>query len=141
MYLRSHGGGTAAEAAFGLGSGALPAVAANLAAFGRRRGGTGENCRRLTRFVKGISGRVDKVYGANKAILQSGNLRLENQNMTAFDTKPRSDGVGTEISGFVGFVLLRFLDIKIDYRDALSGLPVRFQALEPVTFLLSCRGR
>jgi len=70
-------------------------------------------------IVKGISGRVDKVFSANKAILQFGNLRQENQDMTAFDTKPISDGVGTEVSGFLGFVLLHFLDIKIDYRDAL----------------------
>jgi hypothetical protein len=70
-------------------------------------------------IVKGISGRVDKVYSANKAILTFGNLRQENQDMTAFDTKPVSDGVGTEVSGFLGFVLLHFLDIKIDYRDAL----------------------
>ncbi|HET7891197.1 MAG TPA: aspartyl protease family protein [Candidatus Sulfotelmatobacter sp.] len=70
-------------------------------------------------IVKGISGRVDKVYSANKAVLQFGNLRQENQDMTAFDTKPISDGVGTEVSGFLGFVMLRFLDIKIDYRDAL----------------------
>lgn len=70
-------------------------------------------------IVKGISGRVDKVYSANKAILRFGNLRQENQDMTAFDTKAISDGVGTEVSGFLGFVMLRFLDIKIDYRDAL----------------------
>ena len=70
-------------------------------------------------IVKGISGRVDKVYGANKAVLTFGNLRQENQDMTAFNTKPISDGVGTEVSGFLGFVLLRLLDIKIDYRDAL----------------------
>ena len=70
-------------------------------------------------IVKGISGRVDKVYSANKAVLTFGNLRQENQDMTAFDTKPISDGVGTEVSGFLGFVVLRLLDIKIDYRDAL----------------------
>ena len=69
--------------------------------------------------VKGISGRVDNVYSANKAVLQFGHLRQENQDMTAFDTKQISDGVGTEVSGFLGFVMLRFLDIKIDYRDAL----------------------
>jgi hypothetical protein len=39
--------------------------------------------------------------------------------LTAFDTKYISDGIGTEISGFLGFTLLRLLDIKIDYRDAL----------------------
>jgi tetratricopeptide (TPR) repeat protein len=69
--------------------------------------------------VTGISGRVDKVYSANKAVLQFGHLKQENQDMTAFDTKPLSDSTGTEISGFLGFVLLRLLEIKIDYRDAL----------------------
>jgi len=70
-------------------------------------------------IVKGISGNVDKVYSANKAVLRFGHIRQENQDMTAFDTKSLSDGVGTEVSGFLGFVMLRFLDIKIDYRDAL----------------------
>ncbi len=69
--------------------------------------------------VEGVSGRVDKVYSANKAVLQFGRVRQENQDMTAFDTKPLSDDVGTEVSGFLGFVMLRFLEIKIDYRDAL----------------------
>jgi hypothetical protein len=66
-----------------------------------------------------MSGNVDKVFSANKAVLEFGHLRQENQDMTAFDTKSMSDGVGTEVSGFLGFVLLRFLDIKIDYRNAL----------------------
>ena len=70
-------------------------------------------------IVKGISGRVDKVYSANKAVLQFGHLKQENQEMTAFDTKAISDDIGTEVSGFLGFTTLRFLDIKIDYRDGL----------------------
>ncbi len=69
--------------------------------------------------VSGISGTVKKVYRADKAILQFGNLRQENQDMTAFDMSRISEGNGTEVSGFLGFVVLRFLDIKIDYRDAL----------------------
>jgi predicted aspartyl protease len=69
--------------------------------------------------VKGISGSVKNVYSANKAVLQFGHLRQENQDMVAFDTTSLSDSSGTEISGFLGFVMLRFLDIKIDYRDAL----------------------
>jgi len=70
-------------------------------------------------IVEGISGRVDKVYSANKAVLTFGRLRQENQDITAIDTKLISDSIGTEVSGFLGFVLLRMLDIKIDYRDAL----------------------
>lgn len=72
-------------------------------------------------IVEGISGRVDKVYSANKAVLTFGHLRQENQDMTAFDTKPISDSIGTEVSGFLGFTTLRMLDIKIDYRDGLVG--------------------
>ncbi|HTU40809.1 MAG TPA: aspartyl protease family protein [Candidatus Aquilonibacter sp.] len=70
-------------------------------------------------IVEGVSGRVDKLFNANKATLQFGHLRQENQDMTAFDTTSLSDSAGTEISGFLGFTTLRFLDIKIDYRDVL----------------------
>ena len=70
-------------------------------------------------IVKGISGSVKNVYSANKAVLQFGRLRQENQDMLSFDTSSISESSGTEVSGFLGFVLLRFLDIKIDYRDAL----------------------
>lgn len=70
-------------------------------------------------IVKGISGSVDKVYSANKAVLQFGHVRQENQDMTSIDMKAMSDGAGTEISGILGFITLRMLDIKIDYRDAL----------------------
>jgi len=70
-------------------------------------------------IVEGISGRMDKVYSADKAVLQFGHLKQENQDMTAFDTTGISDNTGTEVSGFLGFTTLRMLDIKIDYRDAL----------------------
>jgi tetratricopeptide (TPR) repeat protein len=70
-------------------------------------------------IVEGLNGRVAKVYSANKAVLQFGHLRQENQDMTAFDLTGISDKVGTEVSGLLGFVMLRMLDIKIDYRDAL----------------------
>lgn len=69
--------------------------------------------------VEGISGRVKKVFSANKAVLQFGGLKQENQDMTAFDLTPVSDGIGTDVSGFLGFTTLRLLDVKIDYRDAL----------------------
>jgi tetratricopeptide (TPR) repeat protein len=69
--------------------------------------------------VKGVSGTVKKVYSANKAVFQFGHLRQENQDIVAFDTTSLSDHTGTEISGFLGFTMLRLLDIKFDYRDAL----------------------
>jgi hypothetical protein len=70
-------------------------------------------------IVKGISGSVKNVFTADKAVLQFGHLRQENQDMVAFDMTHISDDVGTEISGTLGFTTLRFLDIKIDYRDGL----------------------
>jgi predicted aspartyl protease len=70
-------------------------------------------------IVKGISGSVNNVYIANKAVIQFGHLAQENQDMLAFDTTSLSDNKGTEVSGFLGFATLRLLDIKIDYRDAL----------------------
>ena len=69
--------------------------------------------------VKGISGKVEKVYMADKTVLAFGHVRQWNQDLTSFDTTRLSDSVGTEVSGFLGFILLRFVDIKIDYRDAL----------------------
>jgi hypothetical protein len=62
---------------------------------------------------------VKNVYRADKAILQFGHLRQENQDLVAFDLGHISDHTGTEISGTLGFALLRLLDIKIDYRDGL----------------------
>jgi predicted aspartyl protease len=81
-------------------------------------------------IIRGISGSVKNVYSANKAVLQFGNVRQENQDMMAFDMTHFSDDCGTEVSGFLGFAMLRFLDIKIDYRDALVNFsfdPTRFR--------------
>jgi hypothetical protein len=69
--------------------------------------------------VKGISGSVKDVYRADKAVIQFGHLRQENQDLPAFDLKSTSDRISTEVSGILGFTLLHLLDIKIDYRDGL----------------------
>ena len=70
-------------------------------------------------IVKGISGSVKNVYRADKAVIQFGHLRQENQDLVAIDLTRLSDRMGTEVSGILGFAMLRLLDIKIDYRDAL----------------------
>jgi tetratricopeptide (TPR) repeat protein len=87
---------------------------------------TPEAAREVTRVgndpnlrVKGVSGEVKNVYSADKLTLAFANLRQENQDMLSVDMKNMSDGAGTEISGTLGFTVLRMLDIKIDYRDAL----------------------
>jgi hypothetical protein len=71
------------------------------------------------RRVKGVSGEVKNVYSADKLTLTFANLRQDNQDMISVDLNNMSDGAGTEISGTLGFTVLRMLDIKIDYRDAL----------------------
>jgi aspartyl protease len=70
-------------------------------------------------IIHGLSGSVNKVFRADKALLQFGHLKQKNQDLVAFDLTHISDDVGTEISGTLGFVLLRMLDVKIDYRDGL----------------------
>ena len=70
-------------------------------------------------IIHGLSGSVNKVYRADKAVLQFGHLKQENQDLIAFDLTHLSDDVGTEISGTLGFAMLRMLDVKIDYRDGL----------------------
>jgi hypothetical protein len=69
--------------------------------------------------VTGISGSVKDVYRVDKAVIQFGHLRQENQDLPAFDLKPTSDRISTEVSGILGFTLPRLLDIKIDYRNGL----------------------
>jgi len=53
-------------------------------------------------IVKGLSGSVKKVYSADKAILQFGHLRQENQDLLSFDLTSVSDNEGTEVSGHSG---------------------------------------
>ena len=69
--------------------------------------------------VNGLNGSVKNVYRGNELTLTFGNLRQKNLDIIAFDTKSMSDSAGTEISGILGFTVLRMLDLKIDYRDGL----------------------
>jgi tetratricopeptide (TPR) repeat protein len=77
----------------------------------------------------GIAGKVKKVYRTKEVRLQFANFRQLMPSMYALDLGYLSDRVGLEISGFLGFEMLRMLDIKIDYRDGLLSLkfdPKRF---------------
>jgi len=69
--------------------------------------------------VQGLSGYVKKVYSADKVMLQFGHLRQQNEDIVSIDLSSVSRSTGTEVSGILGFVMLHFLDIKIDYRDGL----------------------
>ncbi|HEY3989992.1 MAG TPA: retroviral-like aspartic protease family protein [Acidobacteriaceae bacterium] len=69
--------------------------------------------------VRGISGKVEKVYTGNKVVAQFAGIRQEIDDIYAFDTSRLSKDAGMEISGFLGFTTLQVLTIHIDYRDGL----------------------
>ena len=71
------------------------------------------------REVKGLSGNVKDVYSASKATIQFSHFRQERTDLIAFDLTHLSDWLETELSGVLGFAMLRMLDLKIDYRDGL----------------------
>jgi tetratricopeptide (TPR) repeat protein len=70
-------------------------------------------------IIKGVSGSVKNVFRADQVTLQFSHLRQKNQDIVAFDTMSISDSLGMELSGILGFAMLRMLEIKIDYRDGL----------------------
>jgi len=70
-------------------------------------------------IIRGLSGKVNKVYETGTVVLEFGGLRQKNEDMVAFDLSNISRDVGTEVSGTLGFALLNWLKIKLDYRDAL----------------------
>jgi tetratricopeptide (TPR) repeat protein len=70
-------------------------------------------------IVKGLSGKVEKVYSTGEVTLAFGNFRQHRRDMVAFDMTHLSNNVGTEICGTLGFAMLYLLEIKIDYRDHL----------------------
>lgn len=69
--------------------------------------------------VNGLSGSVTQVYSSAKATLSFGHFRQSNQGIITFDLSGVSSQTGTEISGFLGFEMLRKLEVKLDYRDGL----------------------
>ncbi len=69
--------------------------------------------------VTGLSGNVSKVYRADQAALQFGRYEQKNQDIVTFDLSTVCKQTGTEVSGILGFAMLRILQIKIDYRDGL----------------------
>lgn len=68
--------------------------------------------------VYGLNGEVNKVYSA-KATLRFGHLQQPSMDIVTLDLSSQSRRVGTEISGFLGFAMLRVLEVKLDYRDGL----------------------
>jgi hypothetical protein len=69
--------------------------------------------------VSGLNGEVNKVYSSDKATLTFGHFRQSNLGIVTLDLSTVSRHTGTEVSGFLGFAMLRQLEVKLDYRDGL----------------------
>jgi tetratricopeptide (TPR) repeat protein len=70
-------------------------------------------------IVKGLSGTVNKVADADRLTIQFGHLKQYRSDTVTLDLSAISRSLGTEVSGILGFGMLRMIDVKIDYRDAL----------------------
>jgi hypothetical protein len=68
--------------------------------------------------VQGLNGEVNRIYSA-KATLCFSHLRQPSMDVVTFDLSSESRRLGTEVSGFLGFAMLRILELKLDYRDGL----------------------
>ena len=69
--------------------------------------------------VRGVNGTVNKVYSSEKATLRFGHVRQSNLGIITLDLSTISRHTGTEVSGFLGFAMLRQLEVELDYRDGL----------------------
>lgn len=68
--------------------------------------------------VKGLSGEATTVY-SGKATLRFGHFQQTDPGIVILNLSKVSDSTGTEVSGFLGFAMLRLLEVKLDYRDGL----------------------
>ena len=69
--------------------------------------------------VLGLNGDVNKVYSSDRATLRFGHLQQPNLGILTLDLSTLSRHTGTEVSGLLGFEMLRVLEVKLDYRDGL----------------------
>jgi len=69
--------------------------------------------------IHGLNGNVDKVYSSENATLRFGHFQQSNLGIITLDLSSVSRHTGTEVSGFLGFAMLRQLEVELDYRDGL----------------------
>jgi tetratricopeptide (TPR) repeat protein len=69
--------------------------------------------------VKGLSGKVKNLYTADKVKIRFSRFEQDRNDLIAFDLTNISNNAETEVSGTLGFAMLKMLDIKIDYRDGM----------------------
>ena len=69
--------------------------------------------------VHGIGGQVKKVMEAESVAIMFAHVKQVTHDMLAYDSGFMRTGAGVEISGLIGFPMLRELVLSIDYRDNL----------------------
>jgi predicted aspartyl protease len=69
--------------------------------------------------IEGVSGKVNKVFTADKITFRFAHLSQKVEGVVAFDSPYVSRSLGMEFAGFIGFTTLRQTTMKIDYRDGL----------------------
>jgi Flp pilus assembly protein TadD len=69
--------------------------------------------------IMGMSGAVKKVSESDHIVFDFGGIQQTNNNLFAFDTATMTRFAGLEVSGFLGYTILRELATHIDYRDGL----------------------
>jgi hypothetical protein len=79
--------------------------------------------------IHGISGSVKDVKSADKVTIQFGHFRQENDDLISFDLSSISRGTGTEVSGILGFVMLRLLGSKDRLSRRACGLRLQTQSV------------
>ena len=69
--------------------------------------------------VRGLNGYVKNVWSIDDVKLRFGHFAAPKQGYVALDMERISHRTGTEVSGTLGFEMLKILEVKIDYRDGL----------------------
>jgi len=70
-------------------------------------------------IVRGVSGKVDKVYTADSITFKFANIAQKVDGVVAFATPELSRNLNMEVAGFIGITALGQMTISIDYRDGL----------------------
>lgn len=83
--------------------------------------------------VHGVNGAVDKVYSSEQATLRFGHFQQSNLGIITLDLSNISRHTGTEVSGFLGFDMLRQLEVELDYRDGLVDFKYDPKRVNPFT--------
>ena len=83
--------------------------------------------------VLGLNGEVNKVYSSDKATLRFGHLQQPTLGILTLDLSTLSRHTGTEVSGLLGFEMLRVLEVKLDYRDGLVDFEFDPKRVNPYT--------